>query len=50
MRIMLAALLLLSGCSRPTPAPSPPPWSWSEPFYAPPGANVACGAGGKACG
>jgi len=47
-RVLFVSLLLLSGCCA-KKAPPEPAWKWSKPFYAPPGMNVACGAGGKAC-
>jgi hypothetical protein len=52
--LLLGILALMLGCSSPTRGKvgpmSSPSWKWSEPFYAPHGVNVACGAGGKACG
>ena len=53
---VLAALALLVGvasacalCSCAPHKPMNPAWKWSQPYYAPPGANIACGSGGKAC-
>lgn len=54
--IVLALLAVLAGAALGmfvlgcrSQEPSPPSWRWSEPYYAAPGTNVACGAGGKAC-